>query len=268
MLEVLINFEQNAARLSPIVLVGPGLMAVLLGLFIWLGGLGLRKLLVSVTGAVSGGVCGFLLIGHNIVAVIGLAAIAAAIAAIFERLFIAILAAVLAAVLGFVVLATLHNDNANGAIPTNQNNISTQSEILNIEQSVELVKAYIVDISSSIKQAFQELPGHYWAILLILIVFSIVAGFALRRLTLAFCCAALGTTTIFIGMILLLLYKGSAPISKIYHKPSFYGIIIAAMMVFGTIEQSFLCRDEKKQYIRKKQAADQRQSSRRNWRII
>jgi len=266
MLEVLLNFEQAAARLSPLILVGPGLTAVLTGLFVWLGGLGLRKLLVAVTGAVSGGVCGFLVIGHNIIAAIALAAVAAVIAVIFERLFIAILAAALAAVLGFVVLATLYNNKENAAIPTNQNKISAQGETLDLGQSIKLAKAYIFEISSRIKQICREMPGHCWGILIILVMFFTLTGFTLGRLTLAFCCAALGTTLIFAGMILLLLFKGSTPISKIYNKPSFYGIFLGAMIVFGTIEQLFICRSKKKQSIRKKTSADQRQSSRHNWR--
>ena len=266
MLEILLNFEEASARLSPTVLVGPGLTAVLIGLFVWLGGLGLRKLLVAVTGAVSGGVCGYLVVGHNIIAAIGLAAVAAVIAVILERLFIAILAGALAAVLGFVVLATLYNDKDNAAIPTSRNEISAQGQTLDVGQSIELAKAYIVDTSGRIKQICREIPGHYWGILIILVMFFALTGFALGRLTLAFCCAALGATLIFAGMILLLLYKGSAPISKIYNKPSFYGIFLGAMIVFGTIEQLFICRSTKKQSIRKKQADDQRRRPKRNWR--
>ncbi|GAG23662.1 unnamed protein product, partial [marine sediment metagenome] len=40
MFELLEHFEQVAVRFSPVVLIVPGLVAVLLGLFVWLGGLG------------------------------------------------------------------------------------------------------------------------------------------------------------------------------------------------------------------------------------
>lgn len=266
MLEVLLNFEEAAGRLSPIVLIGPGLIAVLIGLFVWLGGLGLKKLLAAATGAVSGGTCGFFLIDQNIIAAIGMAAAAAAIAVIFQKLFIVILTALLAAIVGFVVLATLSNGKAKAAISTNQKKTSAQLETLDVSQSVELVKAYTVDITARIKQICREMPIHYWGILLVLVVICVVVGCALYRLTSAFCCATLGTTLVFVGMISLLLYKGSTPIDIINHKPSFYGVILGAMIAFGTIEQLFLCRRPKKQSTKTKPAADKKQSARYNWR--
>jgi len=66
MFETALNFEQTADKLAPLVLVGLGLAAVVIGLFIWLGGLGFRRVLVAVVGAVGGGICGFLIVGRNI----------------------------------------------------------------------------------------------------------------------------------------------------------------------------------------------------------
>ena len=43
MLEVLESLERLSVRLSPIVLVLPGLVLAGLGLFVWLGGLGFRR---------------------------------------------------------------------------------------------------------------------------------------------------------------------------------------------------------------------------------
>ena len=70
MLEILQDLESaicGTVRLSPVVLVGPGLIFVIAGLFIWLGGLGFRKQLVAVAGAITGGICGFFAIGQNII---------------------------------------------------------------------------------------------------------------------------------------------------------------------------------------------------------
>ncbi|MHC4486238.1 MAG: hypothetical protein ACYS4T_13675 [Planctomycetota bacterium] len=250
MLRIFQNFEQTAVQLNPIVLIGPGLATVLVGLFIWLGGLGFRRLLVAVAGAVSGGICVFFITGRNIMVAIILASVAAVIAIIFERLFIVTLAASLAAVFGFAVLAGPYIENSQEVI----RRMPVQSSVLSVRESIEKVKAYVADVSEKIKQACSQMPVYRWLILLVLVVTLMVVGFFLWRLASALCCSALGTTLIFAGMILLLLYKGSVPISSIYSKPLFYGAVFAAMTVFGTMEQLLLCQRAKRESINKKGA--------------
>jgi len=88
MLEFAWNFERTAAELAPIVLIGPGLAAVLVGLFVWLGGLGFRRVLVAVVGAVAGGVCGFFITGRNIAFAGLLAIVGVIIAIILEKILV------------------------------------------------------------------------------------------------------------------------------------------------------------------------------------
>ena len=115
MLEILQDLESaigGVVRLSAVVLVGPGLVFVITGLFIWLGGLGFRKILVAVAGAISGGIFGFLAIGQNIISAAFTAALAAVLAMLFERIFITILTAALTAVFALVVLAGPYIENS------------------------------------------------------------------------------------------------------------------------------------------------------------
>lgn len=269
MIEIFQNFEQTAVRFSPSVLMGPGLAAVLVGLFVWLGGLGFRKLLIAVAGAVSGGICGFFIVGRNIMPAMVLASLAAVIAIIFERVFITILSAALAAVFGFAFLARPYVGISEEAIPTNQSRISAQSPALSIGESVQLMKTYTVDVSNKIKRACSQMPVHNWVIILVLAVVFIVAGFYLERLASALCYSTLGTMLIFTGMILLLLYKGSEPISGICSRPLFYGGIFVAMAAFGTIEQLLVCQPAKRHGTRKKEAskqAEKGEGSKRGWR--
>ncbi len=253
MLEIARNFEQIAARFSPVVLIGLGLAAVLVGLFVWLGGLGFRKVLAAVVGAVSGGICGFFITGWNAILAMVSAGVAAAIAIIFEKIFITILAAVLAGVCGFAVLAGPYIEKPAGAIPTNQ------AETFSLRQTVEITKTCIADFSTEIEQTFLQMPVFSWAIIGALSVIFIAGGFFLWRLTSALCCAALGTLLIFAGMILLLLYKGAAPISGIYSRTSLYTVVFVAMIAFGTIEQLLLCQRRHKQLITKKETNKGRQ---------
>jgi hypothetical protein len=248
MLEIARQLEQTAVWFNPVVLIGPGLACVLLGLFVWLGGLGFRRALVAIVGAVSGGICGFFISGRNIVPATVSAGLAAVIAIIFERIFIAILAGVLAAVLGFAVLAGPYIENAGEATLIKWD----KTQNLSTQQTVVTAKAYIADFVAETKRILLQMPVYNWAIIAVLAVIFPAAGFFQRRLTSAFCCAALGAILIFAGMILLLLYKGAAPISRICQNQSYYLGVFAAMTAFGTTEQLLFCQRIKERLTRKK----------------
>ncbi len=263
MLEIAQNFEQMTATLSPIILIAPGLVCVIVGLFVWLGGLGLRRLLVAVVGAVGGGICGFFIIGRNTMSAMISAGVAAVIAIIFEKFFITILAAALAVVLGFAILAGPYIENLQEPIqnyyPFNQEKISYRGPYISVHESIHIVKAYIVDFSDRIKQACLQMPVYNWIIIAALAAIFITGGFLLWRLTSALCCATLGTLLVFAGMILLLLYKGAEPISSISRRTLFYAAVFIAMIAFGTIEQLLLCPWLKSKAIRRKEAKKDKQ---------
>lgn len=273
MLEILQNFEQMASQFRPIILIGPGLAAVLIGLFIWLGGLGLRRLLVAAVGVVGGGVCGIFIIGRNGMSALISAGAAVVIALIFERFFITILAAALAATIGIAVLAGPYIENSQESIqngyPFNQDKISKQGLYISVHESIHIVKVYAVFFSNRIKQACLQMPVYNWIIIAALAAICIAGGFFLWRLTTALCCATLGTLLVFAGMILLLLYKGAEPISSISRRTSFYAAVFIVMIVLGMIEQLLLCKPARRQSIRKRQADEDKEGcdkTRRSWR--
>ena len=256
--------------MSPLVLVGPGLVAVIAGLFIWLGGLGFRKLLVAVAAAICGGICGFFAIGQNIISAAFSAALAAALAMVFERIFIAILTAAVAAVFAFVVLAGPYIENSKGPAPLSRGEISAQGTAVGVRESAEIMKAHIIDVGRRIKHAGLQMPVHNWAIIIVLILIFIVAGFSLWRLASALCCSVLGTVLIFAGMILLLLHKGAVPVSSICGKPSFYAVVFIAMTAFGTSEQLLLCKRQESRSAGKRQMRKNQQEpdrTKKSWRI-
>jgi len=258
MFEIARNLEQVAVRFNPAVLIGPGLATVLLGLFVWLGGLGFRRALVAIVGGVSGGICGFFISGRNIVPAMFSAGIAAVIAIIFEKIFITILAGALVAILGFAVLARPYIENAGGATPIGRDEIQNREEAFSTQQTVETTKAYIADFVTEIKRILSQMPVYNRTIIAALAVIFIAAGFFQWRFTSAFCCAALGAMLIFAGMILLLLYKGAAPISRICQNQLFYLGIFAVMTAFGTAEQLLLCQRIKERLTGKKGKSKER----------
>ncbi len=261
MLEILQNFESAVSgptRLSGLVLIVPGLVAIIVGLFVWLGGLGFRKLLGGLVGAIIGAICGFFLISRHVITTAISSGVAALASIIFERLLIAVLLAALAAVLSFAVLVQPYIETAD-AVAVNQSQIKSHDSTRSIQESIETIKAYAVSFSKTVRNVCSQVPLYRWAIIAALTAIFFAAGFWLWRLASALCFSVLGTSLIFVGMILLLLYKGSKPITKIDNRSSFYAIVVIAMIIFGTFEQLLLCKLTKERSIRKKQANKDKQ---------
>jgi len=109
---------------------------------------------------------------------------------------------------------------------------------------------------------------HGWVIIAAITLTFFFSGFYSWRLSSALSCATLGVILTFTGMILLLLYKGSAPITGICRKVPFYGGIFIAMTAFGTVVQLLLCRRAEKRSIRKKQVEDKEEyeKAKQRWR--
>ena len=242
MVEFIQHFEQIAARFRPAVLIVPGLAAVLFGLLIWLGGLGFRRFLAAVVGALIGGICGFFMAGHNVTAAMVSTGLGAGLGAIFKKIFIILLTAAIAALAGFVILNWPSIENADSLKQFPNYRTPADNEQFDIRQAIEIVTDYAAAAGDTLRQVYSQMPLHSLAIIAALGVAFIIAGLFLWRIISAFCCAVVGTTLIFAGMILLLLYKGSEPLSRIYHSASLYAAVFAAMTGFGTIEQLLLFR--------------------------
>ncbi len=269
MLEVLQNFQSDSGVLSPIALVVPGLIAVVVGLFVWLGGLGFRKLLFALLGVIIGATLGFFVIGQNIVAVVISAAVVAVITLFFQRLLIAVLTAVLVAAIAFAILARANVGEATETRQEHSAGILRSGETLSIGASIEATKAYAVDFGEAIRQVFSRMRVYQWLIMAALAAVCFVAGIFLWRLSTAFCCATMGTMLIFTGMVLLLLYKGSEPITKIDSKAPFYAGVFVVMTAFGTVEQLLLYRSKSRHLKRKAKATPEEQEpekTKQSWR--
>lgn len=261
MFEILQDFEQAAGQFSPVVLIGPAVAAVLLGLFVWLAGLRFRRVLVAVIGAVAGGICGFFMTGRNMILAALSAGVAGIIAVILEKIVIAIIAGGLAAAFSFAVLVNVCKRQPQQAIPSQslvQNEMPNQAEHYDINQTLTIIKAYAVDFWAELKAVGSQMPAYSWVVVTALGVIFVAAGLYLWPLTSALCFAALGTLSVFAGMIALLLYKGAQPISHIGRNQSFYAAVFVAMIAFGTIMQLLFCQCPKGKPIREEQADRER----------
>jgi hypothetical protein len=206
-LEIAKKLERLASGLQPEVLIGIGVATVLIGLFIWLGGLGWKRVLVFVSGAVCGGVCGLIFLGEHPVQALVPAAIGGLVAIIIEKAFITLLTAAFAGVTAFIVLSEYNK----------------------------------IHLTGSLNEIVSAMPAKGWLVIGASALVFIISGFHLFRLVSALCCAFLGTCMVFAGMIVLLSYKGAQPVDKISAQAAFYGFIFLGMVAFGTIEQLLLC---------------------------
>ncbi len=258
MLEILQNFESTvgeAARLRPVVIVGTGAAAVGIGLCVWLCGLGLRKPLVAIAGATTGGVLGLVLLNRGVVVPIVSAVAAAVLARVFEKVFITVLGAALAASIGFAVLAGPYIESRSGpaevpdrspAAGRDGASARTGGDVAGMEE----FRTYAVDVGGRIKQSALLMPVQKWAIIVLPAVIFLAGGLVFWRPTAALGFSLAGTILVFAGMITLLVYKEAAPASQISSRPAVYAGVFAAMVIFGAVEQLLLCRGAKKQAAR------------------
>ncbi len=266
MLEVLQSLEHAGGRLSPIVLVLPGLILTVLGLFVWLGGLGFRRLLMGLVGALTGAVVAFCLAGRNLVATVSAAVALTFVAAIFQRFFAAVLLGLLAAATVFLVLAWPSLQSGEGIVAGRQDR-DDAGEKLTVQESLEIVESHWLDLAAKVRQAARGLSALRWAAVAVVGLGVAVFGFVLRRLGGAMSCAAAGTLLVFVGLVLLLMFKGAVPVTRIVSRAPFYGLVFGGMVGFGTLEQFLLCRRaERRRKARSKRFEAEQEDSKRSWR--
>jgi hypothetical protein len=268
MFQILQEFEQTAARFSPFVLIAPGVAVVLIGLFTWLGGLGFRKVVVVVLGAVAGWVGGYFIAGRNVMAAAASALVAAVLAVVLQRVFITIFAALLAAVLTFFVFTGMCPEvlAATEEVPIMAASIVEQNVMISVGQTPVILKVYIADFTKMVQQAATHMPIYGWATMAGLALVFLIAGFCLHRFTSALCCAVFGAMLVFAGMIWLLLYKGSQPISRVCNKPLYYAAVFGAMVVFGTLIQLLIGPSLEGKGKRKRAGQDKSEPRKHGWR--
>jgi uncharacterized protein YacL len=249
MIEIFQNFEQMTGRFGTSILIGSGVVFLLLGLCIWISGLALRKILISIAGLTVGIVVGLFVAGRNIFSASLSAALAALIALIFEKVMVVLLAAALAAAIAFTVLAEPYFEQAETTEV--QNEMSDQTTTAGLDETLQELKTFGLDAGEKIKQAGTKIPVQIWAIIAAPAAIFLVCGVVLWRWTTALFFSVMGTMVIFLGMILLLSYKGTEPVSHIRSKPFISAAIFLAMAAFGTIVQLLLCKKSKKEKITK-----------------
>jgi hypothetical protein len=240
MIEILKSFEQEAGRFDPAVLVMPGLALVVLGLVVWLAGMCLRRMVLALVGVAVGAIAGWLFNGPNPVLVGVAAGCGAVFSALVPRLSTALVLAAFGVAVAFVVTTQTHF--AQGTVtPFVRPDAGRGQEKLSIQDSLGAVRVLAANVIGCVKSIARDVEPVSWAIIGAIGVGLLVLGLLLVRLAGALVFSTLGTAVIFAGLIVLLIFKGSAPITFVQKQATFYGLVLLGMAAFGTLEQLVLC---------------------------
>ena len=240
---VLQKFQSDCLLMSPELLMPLGLVATALGICIWLGGLRWHWL----AGAAMAGAVAYIAAAMiNVdVQVLAFAVVIAASVGLFLGKPIQILAAgLLLAFLSLWICTIATNTGGSGDFSEFFANVI--SERLDMNQSLELFHNWLQNMMLSAASAFAQTPLMLKFAAGVIAVITLGAGFIFRQIVGAIGCSLFGTGTIFFGMITLLLYKGSQPLTTIYNNATFYTAVAACMIVLGSVAGFLLCCEQPK----------------------
>ena len=117
---------------------------------------------------------------------------------------------------------------------------SPQAAALTLEQTLKTVGQQAMIISERLQGAIQNRVPSDFVVPVILVLVFLVAAIILRRWIAALSCSAMGTVLIGLGMVALLLNKGSGPLTTVSERPMMYGSILVGMIAVGTLVQGLL----------------------------
>lgn len=237
MLEVLQHFEKTAGHFAPAVLIIPGAACILLGLIIWLAGLRYAKLIAACLGALIGGTCAFLATEGKAFAAVTLAIPAALFAVLIRKVILSAGAVLIAAVIALAVAAAgIESENHTTA----DFQYEQSDQKITTTEALAITKTHLRHLTQKAVKICSRLTTVRWAAVLVVAALTIAAAVFFHRVVIAAGCAALGAALSFVGMTILLLYKGSEPITRISDKVTFYGLVFAVMIVVGVCIQLLL----------------------------
>lgn len=246
MLDVFTQFEQSAQAYDPMVLVVPGLVGLLLGIFLWLGGsLFARSSVAAVWLVLVACTCVFFV---KPLASVGIGVITALVVLVFKRFSTAVLASVVITFVAFMMACQYVGASgvSQDSGPVAQSSRQAprpleEGERLGIPDSFEHLKLMLFGVYSAATEVWLTLEVKYQVVLGVTAFFALLIGCVLQRLTEAVSFAATGVLFIWGGMVLMLLSKGAMPLTGLFARAAVYAPVIPAMIGVGAVEQLLFC---------------------------
>jgi hypothetical protein len=251
MLEAFQYIERITVYFAPEVLIVSGLVCMVIGLYLWLGGLRLSRLAAGFLGLLAGCLWAFFLTGRQTAAFVSMAIVVGLFAMFFDKAALVISGAGTAVMISLIIFAgpSLSKSEWQDYPESTISSEGARAEkgITLIEESIESAKTQLAFFAEKIGQAISRVPAKAFVISAVVGFAVAILGYFAPQFIAALTCSVFGTGIIFTGMILLLLYKGAQPITHIYGKANVYNTVVLAMAVFGSAVQLLLCsaRDRK-----------------------
>jgi hypothetical protein len=265
MLEALEYYQSLAQRFQSQLLTGPGIAIVLVGLCIWLAGLRWRRILGAVAGTAIAAVAVLNFGDYPSPIVWGACAVGLIAGVIVNRLVLSVFGTIIGVIVVMIFLSgSLQAANYGEGIKIfDANHIYNPDHIKaddfvseypyptwrQYEQGGVVIPApdaikitaamagyFIGRAKRAVFSAGAVVYGGAAIAAVVIVFFSLITP----RLFIAAVSAIIGSAVIFAGMIILLFYKGSEPISLITARAQFYGLVFGAMTAFGIIVQLLL----------------------------
>jgi hypothetical protein len=236
MFDIALDFEKAAKFLHTAILVVPGLIMGIAGLWLWLAGSSWHKLFAAAFTAIIAVLISAIM-SLNIFAIAIIAILALLAGGLFSRLIIALSAAITASIIAFLVIYNIDIQ----PFPSSNRYCTTISEKMDVPQSVKFINDYSVFAGREVLNIAKSLQSSNTAIICGCGAVFLGFGLLLSKLTTALLTSLWGILLIAKGMILLLLYKGTFVITRVSQNTMLYFYIFAGMLAFGIIVQLLIC---------------------------
>jgi phosphate/sulfate permease len=249
MLQVMTHFEEAVYLLNAEMLVIPGVLSVLVGLWLWLGGSLAKRTAVGCIGALVGAVAGFTVVREQAVLISSIGC--GVLGLVFWRLCAALMAGLFVVVLVFVAITVLQAPALDRSESTTE-----MGDYDTTDYQSESLEARWAAVVRSVGDHVFSLPNALGLPLALVFGVTVFLAWLWPRLGLAACCAQGGTLLIWTGMVLLLIFKGVMPLYWICLRPVFFLAGYGLMVAFGTVEEALIYtnrryddeRDEDRRY--------------------
>jgi hypothetical protein len=238
-LDTFVSFEETLRQTAPVLLAGPGIVLVALGLFLWPGGLRFLKPLAAFWAAVAGLACAWFWTDRSLAAMLMLGLIPAVIGVFLDKPVVVVLGATLA--MGAVLAWPAVTDAAFREAVSEEGPAYPAADEGAVLEPSEYVQR-IIQWGCGWAQAFWRHVSDLQKVAAAgaAVVVLVLGVFAWRWIC-ALTCAALGTIMILGGICLLVLSKGPQTIPYIQGKLPFLWPMTGVMIVAGTVLNRWLC---------------------------
>lgn len=247
MSDALENLELASLHFAPEILMLGGILVIAAGLTTWLGGLKFTPWMSAIVAALTGLTVALLFVTPSTITICAFTIIPATIACFLKRPIIIFTGAALAAAAGAIFSIVPALNETSLSPPKHPFPYEDGDRmLLSATETAKEIQKEAIFWTDAIVNAAKDAPATGFAVGIIAALLLLAGGFILPRLIAAVTCATLGISMIYIGMVMVLLFKGARPLTHINARLGFYGTVAVGMILFGTLTQLVLCPSKPK----------------------